>query len=303
MVWPDGRVAKLATIPGERTIHLEPGEGDRSIAWADGPPWLARIHSSPFRIDSEPIPVHPWGGRFVGPAVSLGDQIAIAATANPYFAHDGPTEAPDAPLIELLNSDSKITSRAGPRLSAADNYRPWRKWQGELGRVGEVLVFVSFSDGVIHRFSGTAEEDNHVVQLPTYFRAVKPRIRVLRFPWIRFGGAFPYFMDTPQVEAGTFTPDGTLFAIRPYNYYWVPRPNRYVPDAGVWQSTATGLEAYSANGELLGAFAIPAGVRTVQANAQGPLLLLSDTSVFLARSRFAGRTECNYPSGVISIAN
>ena len=295
----DGRKVRLGTIPGGRAIRLEPGDANRMIAWANSPPWLARISIEPFEIESISVPLHHWGGAFVGPAVDLEGRVAMAPLANPGRSHQGRRGTADARLIEVLDPSGGNGSSIGPSLPGTPDYESWRAWRGELSRVADTLLFISFADGVVHRHLISDTESIRPDTLPAYFRPVKPRIDVLRFPWIQFGN-FPYFVETPQVSLATFGIDGTLYAVRPYGYRWISRPNRYVRDAGNWEPTSQALELYSTSGELIGAYLIPRELRQIQVDEYGRIFLIFGNDVLIARNPISQNQSCAYPNSVLA---
>lgn len=298
LVAADGEVGRVDTVPENRALHFEMVDSGGLIAWANSPAWMARIQLNPFKVDSQVVPQHAWGGAYLGPAVELGDLVATAPLANPTRARRGGQGAAPAPLIELIDAYGVRTSTAGPALVASDDYHAWRTWHGELGRIGDTLLFVSFSDGILHKFLANSSASLSDLDLPQYFRSVEPRVEVLEFPWIQFGH-FPFFMDTPQIQLATFGYDGRLYAVRPYSYKWSSRPNKYVRRSGTWEPTSIGLEIYSTKGELLGAYSIPPGVRTIHASRHGQIVMVIDNEVVIARNPTAGESSCAYSAEVV----
>lgn len=181
---------------------------------------------------------------------------------------------------------------------AGDDYAAWRSIRGTLGSYGDTVVWLSFQDGRVTRFVRGNVSSIGSLNLPRYFRSVRARATVLRFPWIQFGD-LPYFFDTPQVIAATVSRPGFLFALRPYSYTWEPRPNRYVRRSGSWIPGEIGIEAYHPDGRLAVAMAAPEGAYDLEANGIGHLLVFAGDALKIYQDPTASPQQCAFFEGQV----
>lgn len=274
--------------------------GGHIAAWTDSPLWLGVIRDSPFEVDSIKVPGHPWGGRRAGPAIAQSDGVILAPLTHPGFAQRSPESTATVRLAYKVDRSGAIMHELGPVLqTAGPSYATWRNTRGALKLAGDTLLVVRFGDGIVSRYLGATTEAIQTIELPRYVIIRRPRTEVLRFPWIQVGD-LPYFMDAPQVVAASFSSSGHLYAIRPYDYTWSPRPNPYVRDAGAWNLTSYGIEVYDEKGDRMAAFRAPEGAREIVAGADGLLLVVAGGELLVFQDPVGPATKCTF--GNVSLA-
>lgn len=280
-------------IPDQLMISLSGSSEAGLLVVSEAPsPFLARVSLDPFALDSMPIPEHPWGRVWVGPVLPFGNALLSAPLLSPTTPRRSFSSLDSVRLLELVGQDGRVIRTAGPSIPHTDGYASWRhSTRGAFGLVQDTVYSVSFHSGRVMRTSLSDGESHPAYELVRYFVAARPRIEVLRFPWIQFG-EFPYFFDTPQVYTASFSAKGSLYAVRPYKYEWQTRHNPYVRRSGYWAPTATALEVYTPDGQLAGAFDVPIGVEGVKPDEFGRLFLLVDGQVLVYEDPLSTGAAC-----------
>jgi len=79
-IGPDGNPGEASgRIPGHRGFaSLERGPDGSVLAWAAEPAFLARVNPD-MTLDSIAVPLHPWGGRWIGPALPVSSSAVAVA--------------------------------------------------------------------------------------------------------------------------------------------------------------------------------------------------------------------------------
>ena len=101
------------------------------------------------------------------------------------------------------------------------------------------------------------ETDRQDYSLPIYIESPQPREELWTPAWIQIGGDVAHLIEVSQVVAADFRSDGGVVAIRPYMAEWRRVRNPFGSTQGMWEITSVGLEAYTADGVLEHAFALP----------------------------------------------
>jgi len=294
-----GDVEIVDLVPGGRALTLESADPAGVVAWSDIPPFLATLRLSPFRIDSVPLAVHPWGSRWVGPAVHLGVGYAVAPIGNPRRYRREPNNAPIGHLVDVMDEKGSRHASSGPELRAGGGYIPWVYARSALGRQGDTLLVALFQDAVVERYlpsGGKVGEAN----LPLYFVPAASTEHVVEFDWIQRGD-LAAIAFTPGIREATFGPTGALLPIRPYSYRWISRPNPYLPKGGAWEPESEGMEVYSSEGSLLGSFRLPVGVRAIRVDSWRRLFAVNGSGeVDVFQNPLAAPSQCQMPdSGIV----
>ena len=297
---PDGGVPTvIGEVPGGRALKLESAGPGRLMAWSETPPLLARLSLRPFGFDSLPVAFHQWGERWIGPVVALGQRVATAPLGDPVRMRRAPGTTGPVRLIELRDSSGIGRSFLGPSVRSDSGYLPWLEARAALGHVGDTLLVALLEEGIIRRYLYDPEQLLEESDLPKYFTPVKPSEASVRFRWIQTG-ELGYVFHAPQVSFAAFSPSGLLYAVRPYGFKWEARGNAYVPSAGSWEPTRSGLEIYTSRGKLLAAYRLPDQAQELHIDDAGRLFILIGTGdVRVFQDPMAAPTSCHPQTGML----
>lgn len=280
----DGRTdARVGRVPGApRFASLQGTDSSGVVVWSHEPESWGVLDIDSLTVRGLPVPLHPWGARWVGPAVPLPlGRFAMAPTGDAALPRRQPVRWVSTPLVQIVDSNGRELDTVGHVGDHGGYYLSWLSSRLAVGSVGDTLLVLTLSDAMLSAYAPSAAMGESVLwkrQLPLYFRTRPPREEVRTIPWIQYGGDITKFVDVPHVASATFGPEGKLYAIRNYFAEWMPTRSAVLPTQGRWVVGEQGLEIYDAHGQLLGAYALPqAGVRWVSVDVRGRLFLRAAT--------------------------
>ena len=272
-------------FPEGRT-SLEIGDGAGALAWGPHPPYLADVGGD-LSTSMRPVPEHPWGGVWTGPALPLpGGRYAIAAVSNRALARPSPRPWRPSPLIHVMDTMGGVLAEAGRIVDRGGQFRSWLAARAVLGNRGDTLRALRLSTGVLETFAPSDSAGGyaliHKASLPAYFDPPPIQEEVLSYPWITFGGEVPVLAHVSQVEAAAFG-GNRLYAIRNYDAEWWEMDNPRVTLSGLWKPTNQGLEIYDLEGRRIRSFSLPySDPDFLRADSRGRIFIKYGRSLVLA---------------------
>lgn len=249
------------SIPGYRRVaRLEDGGAvGAALVWSHNPPFLGVIRPNLW-VDSIPLPMHPWGHQWSGPASQVRSGLVALAPLGDRDVERRPSNGwTDAPVAFLLDLKGRVVSSVGAVRKRPGRYLSWLETRLTLGSAGDTILWVTLSQGTVsgRRTDVGQSPPVFTATLPRYVPSPRPAEVVRRLASIQQGGELAAFSEVPQVSLATVGPNGRIYAVRAYATEKEPGPNWYPKRFERWATTREGLEVYNATGTLLGAFAMP----------------------------------------------
>jgi len=278
-------------IPGSpRFVSASTGTNEPVLLWSHEPDWWGQAGNR-WQIASIPNPPHQWGGRWSGPAVALGAKLfAIAPLSDPSMARARPHTEIETPLISIVDDKGDSIGAIGAIEYTHGKYLPWVHAWLTLGAVAETLLTVNLTDGVLSAYAplgGAGYSTVRRVELPKYLMPKEPAEEVRTVPWIEYGGDLTKITVVPQVTSAAFGPEGRLYAVRNYAVEWRPGGSPAFRTRGRWAVRDDGLEVYSSDGRLLGAYWLPqAGVQWLRVDGHGRIFIHSGSETLIETDPF-----------------
>jgi len=161
-----------------------------------------------------------------------------------------------------------------------------------LGVAGDMVYALRLSNAVLESWSATSGREIDRLELPRYFESAPVREEVIRQPWITVRGEQPVFVEAPHVQTAAFGGD-RIYAIRNYSVVResVDHPGLEIDTRLLVQEQ--GLEVYSMQGALLGAYALPTPTPSwIRADAAGRIFLGAGRRLLVAQDPTRGPTTC-----------
>lgn len=294
------------------------GSDERVVMWSVVPNFLGFVATDPLDVHPVSVMDHAWGGSAIGPAVPMGTHhFAMTAIGDRSLPRRRPEPWRSTTLVDLYSERGHRIAGAGAVPEHEAKYLSSLLASSALGVVGDTLLVLQHADATVHAFVHATADSMalvRIVKLPHYFEQPPPREEVRTYPWIQYNGDVVRLTFAWPVGPAAFGPQGRLYAIRNYSMRWRPIAKGVLNRGGQWMPVDSGMEVYSAEGALLGAFdlggrsvawlRISNDGRVVIGDANGNLAVFRDPQGSSARRcrRVAGRVRLQKSdSGVFGV--
>lgn len=296
-----------AWYPSGRRIgtRLDRSGEDFLVASSERPESLGLIALDQMAYREWVVPAHPWGGVMVGSVAGVDSvRVAVAPVAG-RIERRQPDPWVEAPLFSMVDETGRRIADVDSVRFVPGTFLAWRRSRIALGALRERMMVVDLSTGTISTFSLRTGAKTESGTMRLYMESPPPREEVWTPAWIHEGADLRSFFDVPQVLAAGFSPDGLIYAIRPYEVVWRPGRNAYTATQGAWRTTRRGLEVYDVRGKRLGAFQLPGAVRApswISVDGLGRVFM-PDTAggVHVVSDPMMSDAPCAVPIGVVVV--
>lgn len=290
-----------------RGAQLEEHTDDTSLMWSRSGSTVGLIDHASLMVQSLTIPPSDWGLPIIGSIAGVLDSwIAVA-----YLGDGPPVPQPEpwpthASLVRVIGPRGASVATLGALERQPGRYLSWLLARSVLGSHGKRISALFLSQGRVTTFvlsDEGLETDRSEYSLPIYIASPPPREELWTPEWIQIGGDVAHLIEVSQVIAADFKSDGGAVAIRPYMAEWRRVRNPFGPTQGIWEITDKGLEAYSADGALEHAFALPSPtIGRIAVDRHDRLYLFDrDGTVFVSSVLVKGDRVCPTLPSLIEI--
>lgn len=299
------RRVDLTTNKGNTYLSL--AADNDLVVWQRSFPGAWRVRGASLEhVAPLPRPVHPWGGLGTGQIISLSDHVYASPTMTASLPRRNPEPWPRTPLVQVFDSLAEASQGIGSVRDQGGLYLSWLHARSIVGSMGDTLVVVNLSSGVVDRFevgrNGT-EGRSEQLRLPRTFSAPPAAEEVWEANWLDKGGEVWRFYEASQIANAAFSAT-SLYVVRNYEPRWMASPSVFFERKNQLVPSRIGLEIYSWSGRRLASFALPSeNVRTVNVGRRDRLFVTMANGVVLVyEDPLADVPECEHGRSEIDLA-
>jgi hypothetical protein len=295
-----GAPVNIGRVPGSTMrARLVDGEDGSVLFWSDDPP-VYGIISDQDAIATLPDVAGPWGDQLAGPAVPTpqGYFIAVLSDGAPTMVRRGS----QMPLGVLTEGKGQARDQIGLVQGEPGTYLSWYKARSAVGHVGDTLLLVALSSGVVTGWVRPFLSPVWSDTLPRFFTAPTPEEETWTWPWIDFGGDVPRVLTLSHVGAAAVGGDGTIYALRNLSAEWREAPTPHFRIQGDWKVTSRTLDIYTPRAKLLRRFRLPPGdARWVSVDAHRLLYIRIEREILVVDLDGSAGGRCSTLPGALGI--